>query len=571
MGKTAIAWMIAAVQLTQNWEAVDCDGPDEFFDCYKPERKQILVADDAFGTTEYETTRGSSWGRQMHKILPKLDGKHWLIWTSRMHILQKALHEMSLQGKAGNFPRPGEVVVNASNIERDEKALILYRHARAANLNPAAKAIIRKNASSIIDSSHFTPERTRRLVLDSLPELSLKIALPKTSDIDLREELMKAIEHPTDRMRKAFQKLEKAHKWMLIALLDCDRGASLADLDVAFRRFAETRRPIAEEARLLEEAFLEVTGYGVDWIHPSYRDLVIEELESDESAATHFLQHCSLTGLELSVSVAGGAKGDRQFPLMAASQSWEIVRERFVQILKTAEDQFGVWAVLRVLHSALQSATDLPDILGHLSGILNDCCFEARLRLDSLRKPLFSMVLEQFFDTTMCLSPPPQMPSMFESLKKAEAGFATAIEQAEGGRLLDASAVEEWASMVKIAAQSDQRILRQAGFPDAYNDKIQNMCSLIVSEMDASVSFGELSEWRSEAERNRKLSSALRDLLHVLPQIDEVLLSTPKRLEDEAKRIAEKSKEFEGEAALDNSDPFAHKQSFDLERLFAAL
>jgi hypothetical protein len=57
MGKTAIAWMISAVQLTQKWEAIDCDNPDDFFEGYSNSEKQIFIADDAFGTTEYETAR----------------------------------------------------------------------------------------------------------------------------------------------------------------------------------------------------------------------------------------------------------------------------------------------------------------------------------------------------------------------------------------------------------------------------------------------------------------------------------------------------------------------------------
>ena len=120
MGKTAIAWMIAAVMLARKWQAVDCDKPDDFFGAYANDRDQIFIADDAFGTTEYDVNRGSEWGRQLHKVIPKLDKRHWLVWTSRMHILQQALQEMSLQGAASKFPDHKEVLSRPTNRTMNE-------------------------------------------------------------------------------------------------------------------------------------------------------------------------------------------------------------------------------------------------------------------------------------------------------------------------------------------------------------------------------------------------------------------------------------------------------------------
>jgi hypothetical protein len=59
----------------------------------------------------------------------------------------------------------------------------------------------------------------------------------------------------------------------------------------------------------------------VEWIHPSYRDLVIEELERDAPASERFLQKCSWVGLQLTLSIAGGDKGQRRYPLMTSEKS----------------------------------------------------------------------------------------------------------------------------------------------------------------------------------------------------------------------------------------------------------
>lgn len=106
------------------WQAIDCDKPEDFFGAYAPDRDQIFTADDAFGTTEYDVNRGSEWSQQPHKVIPKLDKRHLLVWTSRMHILQQALQEMSLQGAASRFPDHNEVLVKANRIEGNERALM---------------------------------------------------------------------------------------------------------------------------------------------------------------------------------------------------------------------------------------------------------------------------------------------------------------------------------------------------------------------------------------------------------------------------------------------------------------
>jgi hypothetical protein len=89
MGKTAIAWMITLIQLLKDWDAIVCDEPQDFFRSLKRQRSQIFVADDAFGRTEYDPSRGQHWERDLDKVLRALDSHHWLIWTSRKHILER--------------------------------------------------------------------------------------------------------------------------------------------------------------------------------------------------------------------------------------------------------------------------------------------------------------------------------------------------------------------------------------------------------------------------------------------------------------------------------------------------
>ena len=329
----------------------------------------------------------------MHKILPKLNPKHWLIWTSRGNILNTALQEMSLQGKAASFPKPAEVIVNANKIDRRERALILYRHARAAGLEEGAKNIVRQNAATVIDNTHFTPERIKRFVLEELTELSKALIDGELEENDVPDRIDRAIEHPTERMEKAFAKLDSPQKWLLISLLDCERSPDLNKLELSYRRFCQIERPIQEQVHLLEEGFLlmstESGSTVIDWIHPSYRDLVIDELEKNETAALHFLERCSLPGIRLAVSVAGGATGDRRFPLMSTPSSWNVLQRRVRQMIRQSEDEYTILSLLGTLRTGIAAAIEEPTTFGHLSTILDHCCQEAKDKLDRANEPIW--------------------------------------------------------------------------------------------------------------------------------------------------------------------------------------
>jgi hypothetical protein len=82
MGKTAIAWMLALQQAAEGWEAIVCDDPDDVYSNYDREVRQVFIADDAFGRTEYDVGRGRRWEQELPRVLPKLNSTHWLIWVT---------------------------------------------------------------------------------------------------------------------------------------------------------------------------------------------------------------------------------------------------------------------------------------------------------------------------------------------------------------------------------------------------------------------------------------------------------------------------------------------------------
>ena len=106
MGKTAIAEMIALTQLTDGWEAHACTDPDQVRRVFDPGRRQVFIADDAFGSTEYRPDAAERWALALGDLLRMLDPQHWLIWTSRPAPLKAGLSRVQRERGSERFPSP---------------------------------------------------------------------------------------------------------------------------------------------------------------------------------------------------------------------------------------------------------------------------------------------------------------------------------------------------------------------------------------------------------------------------------------------------------------------------------
>ena len=164
MGKTTIARLITVAQVALGWEAIECRTPKELLDTISPDRLQIFLADDFFGRSEYEASRLGPWQAELPYILERLDHDHWLVLTSRAHILNMAKHTLDIAGQNGRFPDLSEVVVNAGDLSVIEKGKILYRHVKAAGLEEGIRDYLREHAEAIVENPHFTPLRIKRFV-----------------------------------------------------------------------------------------------------------------------------------------------------------------------------------------------------------------------------------------------------------------------------------------------------------------------------------------------------------------------------------------------------------------------
>jgi hypothetical protein len=340
MGKTAIAQMLALAQMTDGWEAHECSSPEQLWRVFDGKRRQVFVADDAFGSTEYRPDAAERWAGALGRLLEMLDADHWLIWTSRPAPLKAGLRRVQRERGSERFPAPGEVLVDAGELDLAEKTLILFRHAKARGASSAARALMRSAALLIVEHPHFTPERIRRFVTDRLETLP-RIVLENGAE-RVRDELERELASPTDAMRTSFRALEPEHRELLTALLDAPAGLiDERDLAATVRRHhaGGLSRPPGELIDRLTDHFLRITPLGIGWVHPSWRDLVINELREDTAARRRFLDACSLHGTMLALSQEGGVAGERMLPLLVADEDWDRLSGRMAQLVDQLEDR----------------------------------------------------------------------------------------------------------------------------------------------------------------------------------------------------------------------------------------
>jgi conflict system STAND superfamily ATPase len=456
MGKTAIARMMALAQLTNGWEAHECTSPEQVWRAFDRERQQVFVADDAFGSTEYRADSAELWARELGRMLQVLDDRHWLIWTSRPAPLKAGLRRVQREQGSEHFPAPGEVLVDASELDLAEKTLILFRHAKAHDADEVARSVVRSAGVSIVEHSHFTPERIRRLVADRLDDL-VRAGGPSLLAV-VEDELAR----PTDAMRTSFRALEHEHRELLIALLDAPAGLiDERELAATVRRHntGGLRRPPGELIDRLTDHFLRVTPLGIGWVHPSWRDLVIDELAENAEARGRFLSACGIYGVMLALSRKGGAIGERSLPLMICDGDWDTLGDRVGELVPQFEDR-DLGRLLLALGEGLNDWLDpiqrpeMESLTRYVLGAINRSWLKQG-------RPVPVFLLEAWYAANALLpereEPPPILPT-WEELHPADyrlAGDLTAR---------DLQAFDDWLALAQLLASHDPEALRSLGF-----------------------------------------------------------------------------------------------------------
>ncbi len=472
MGKTAIARMIALAQLSVGWEAHECLDPGEVRRAFDPARPQVFVADDAFGSTEYRPDGAERWARALPELLPLFDDRHWLLWTSRPVPLRAGLARVRREEGFERFPSPVEVTVDADDLDADERALILLRHAGAAELPASARRLVTGQGPAMVAHPQFTPERIRRLVA-GLPRGSLLSGVG--GERAVAAAVRAALAVPSDGMRGSFSALGDEQRALLQAMLDRPPGpVPERELAVGLRSL----RPGAHgdpHALLasLEEHFLRLHHGRAEWVHPSWRDVVIDDLAARADERRAFLTACGVEGVALALSTGGGPAGARRLPLLRADADWDALGDRLGPLVRELDDD-GLERLLRLLGDTAQRLVGEAALreLGALAG--------RALRLASRRwtgQVVPVDALAAWWALAREFPPPPPAPDPGPTWAELDP-----VRVPERGRPEDLDRLDTWLALAAVLSEHDPAALAAFGFPERRRDVLDATRELIAAE-----------------------------------------------------------------------------------------
>ncbi|MGH2915735.1 MAG: hypothetical protein ACRDMX_12195 [Solirubrobacteraceae bacterium] len=191
----------------------------------------------------------------------------------------------------------------------------------------------------------------------------------------------------------------------------------------------------------------------VQWVHPTWRDLVIERLAIDRPLRRRFLARCGLHGTLLALSVAGGADGQRRLPLIGSDEDWDAVGDRLYALIPKLEEA-ELAATLSAIEIALVEMTR-GEALGEARVLARAALTRSAERWQDECEPIPLFLLEAWLALSGRLHPPSAPPSLAATWAALLPARVPALDdEGELARFVD------WLTLCEILSAFSPRLLR---------------------------------------------------------------------------------------------------------------
>jgi hypothetical protein len=193
----------------------------------------------------------------------------------------------------------------------------------------------------------------------------------------------------------------------------------------------------------------------VTWVHPSWRDLVIDELVRDAGERRRFLAQCGVDGAALALSHAGGTDGDRGLPLLKSDADWDALGDGLYRLCPELDDA----SAARLL-SVLAGTERGPERDALVAMVLE------RLRKQFDGRAVAVDALEAWFALGGRSVEPLPMAATWVELEPLEAPSTPA----------ELETFADWLRLAELMMRYDGELLDRLGFPARHREILDRFC-----------------------------------------------------------------------------------------------
>jgi hypothetical protein len=388
-------------------------------------------------------------------------------------------------------------------------------------------------------------------------------------------------------MKKAFRALPTPHKWLLIAMLEAGDRVSVENLKDLYDKDCPDRsqEPFTDVMEDLTESFLKDMSrtkgaVSVDWIHPSCKDLVIEESARQPQLRNAFLRVMSLSGIKIAISTSGGAEGTRVFPFLTSKQSWELLQVRCSSVIAAGSDDETA-DLLRVVAEAHRKAPNAQS-RSRVERTLDVACSEARHMWDRGAMPLSTEGLAAYCEAGSRLPKMPDLPNIESSWREKDGKVRERVHKCENIFDVDIDAVCDWVRFATMVINVNPTIIQGGNVTANFGNETAKLTYIAEKEIEDTASYDEggsgdifgdeADSLRWHAELVITLAKTLEYLAVMLPGDREKLQTLMVDLKERASRLVDRANRMEATPDDEGEDSYAGRsESFDVRRLFSDL
>ena len=370
MGKTCTAYALAASFSALSYEVYDLRNQKDFYDAYRDEAKQLFICDDVFGDISMQASQRNDWTRGFLRLLRGLGRDHKLVWTARGYILEEAFSSSRLGEERPALATTDTVTVAVDRLSRLERAMILYNHARDANLPDEVRKYLQGKACiEITDHSNYSPESIRQLCAGRLVSFSKAAAGDPQA---IASEVNQFLSKPGDAWKAAYLAASAGEKLLCTEVMAAGGAIRVAQLQQRYEtailgapnRYESFEISIAcAHGTFLRRKHFPLGGDVVQFYHPSMRDLLAELIQTDKEIRIAYLKQLALKELPaiarpIQAAVSGGSEDHRI--AITDSSDIELLQDHIRETLLPAAELSDALSVAAYLHAELTEGKVRP-------------------------------------------------------------------------------------------------------------------------------------------------------------------------------------------------------------------